>query len=309
MKKIIVLLLTLSLLLCMSATAFAAEGDDGGNEPITTVGDAPETSVESSTETEADPTEDTNEAETSAPVEQSDDLETSDPAAESGTLETTEPTDESTGPEGDVSTGSSEVSQETVDNEADVDTQPASNGEPITNGEILGDSPMPANSTFNVTIEWSGMCFTYHEKPLGEWNPNLNPPRYDDSEATPYWTSSDSVHPSCGTITVKLTEEIEPTDLVTVDFKFNRTFGKYVAMYFSDNPENVKQGSTLGKTLEFVYGSLKEQSVYVIPGSGTLTSADFSGVDAEPVSLGNITVTITVSGLYDPENPEEPGME
>ena len=114
--------------------------------------------------------------ETSAPVEQSDDSETSNPAAESEMPEATEPTDESNASEGDVSTGSSEISQEPVGNEADGDMQPASNGEPVTNGEILGDSPLSVNSTYNVTVSWIGMEFTFHEGSKGTWNPNADPP-------------------------------------------------------------------------------------------------------------------------------------
>lgn len=308
MKKIIALLLSLSLLLCTNALVYAAEGDDSSNEPIATVGDVSETVAESSTEVESGLTEESADTETSGSEEESDETETSVPSGESETPETANPTEESTVSENTVTTENSVTSQEPTGTLPDGEKQHTD--EDIPAGDMPVATPMMADAkTFNVTIEWSGMCFTYHEKPLGEWNPNVNPPRYENSDTTPYWTSSDSAHPSYGTITVKLTEEIERTDLVTVDFKFNRTFGKYVAMYFSKDNSNVKEGSVLGEQLEFVNESSKEQSVYVIPGSGTLTSADFNGNDAEPISLGNITVTITVSGLYDPESPEQPGME
>ena len=306
MKKIIALLLTLSLLLCVNATVFAAEGDDGSNEPATTVADVSETDAGSTTEEKSDPTEDPNEAETFSPAEQSEESETSEPAEESGTPETTEPTDESTAPEGDVSSGDSEVSQEPTDNEENDNMQPASpgNAERVTNGEILGDSPVARNATFNVTVTWTGMSFTYHEKPKGQWDPT-HLTYGDDGQHS--WTSSDIENPSCGTITVTVNSDIGDLDLVTASFRFTKeaSFTPTVRMRFSDTKENVSSGGTTG-SLEFDVDTEKEQSMYVIPASGTLTSADFENAQNK---LGIITVTITAEELHDPSQPEQPGIE
>lgn len=308
MKKIIVLLLTLSLLLCMSTTAFAAEGDDGGNEPITTVGDAPETSVESSTESETDPTEDTNEAETFAPVEQSDDLETSDPAAESGTPETTEPTDESTAPEGDVSTGSSEVSQESAGNEADGDTQPASNAGPVSDDEILSDPPPASNSTYNVTVSWTGMEFTFHEGTKGTWNPNADPPAWE-SPTDSYWTSNGEN--SCGTITIT-NKTVGEENSLTVNIKFTKdsAFGsKTVRMRLSEDSSAVQNSTTYSMSDIVVAaptssGSTVEKKIYVFPAKGKdVGAADFIAASNK---LGTITVTIVPEELEDPMLPSGP---
>ena len=203
MKKIIVLLLTLSLLICTNSIVYATEGDDGGSEPIATVEDTSETAVESYTKEEADLTDDTNEADKSVPTEESAETETTDPAEksveaetnvptkESETTETTEPKDESVAPEGDVSTGSSETSEEPVGKKAEGNMQPASNEEPVPNGEMLSDVPSPA-AVNNVTITWKGMVFTYHEATNGTWNPNAEGGAAWENPTAAYWSSSDS---------------------------------------------------------------------------------------------------------------------
>ena len=304
MKKIIVLLLTLSLLLCMNAIAFAAEGDDGGNEPITTVGDAPETSVESSIESEADPTEDTNEAETSAPAEQSDESETSDPAAESGTSETTESTDESTAPEGDASIGDSEASQEPTGNEAEGDMQPANNAEPVSNGEMLSDPSPASNATYNVTVEWTGLSFTYHEPEKGTWNPTTK--TYDGGGAG-YWTASDGN--AYGTIKVTSKQEMDFSNMFDVKFSFkkNADFTPFLAMRFSDDPDSVKTSMKATGNLRFTTETGQNpQSIYLYP------YYDEKDMNAEVFAnanntLGTITITIEAfSGSGDPGYSELP---
>ena len=320
MKKIIVLLLTLSLLICTNAIVYATEGDDGSNEPIATVEDTSETAVESYTKEEADPTDDTNEAdksvpteesaemETSAPVEQSDDSETSDPAAESEMPEATEPTDESNASEGDVSTGSSEVSQEPVGNEADGDMQPASNGEPITNGEILGDSPLSVNSTYNVTVSWTGMEFTFHEGSKGTWNPNADPPAWE-SPTDSYWTSNGEG--DCGTITITNKTVGEENSLtVNISFTKDPAFGsKTVRMRFSESSSAVKNSKTYSMsdivvTAPTLPDSSVEKKIYVFPAKGKdVGDAEFTAASNK---LGTITVTIVPEELEDPMLPSGP---
>lgn len=316
MKKIIALLLTLSLLLCMNAIAFAAEGDDGGNEPITTVGDAPETSVESSTESEADPTEDTNEAEIFAPAEQSDESETSDPAAESGTSETTEPTDESNAPEGDASIGDSEASQEPTGNEAEGNMQPANNAEPVSDGEML-DEPAPVdNEVHNIKIEWKGLVFTYHEATRGRWDPNNEGgPAWVDPQPA-HWTSSDPTNNDCGTLTITSQAEAD-TVKVSIKFTPDTQWGAYkVGLAISeveskvttDQPDNDSLYWTASQTFDKTVSKGQTETVYVRPGvsTDTLSNATFTAAsDGSPVLFGNITVSVTVD-FNDPEYPQGP---
>lgn len=308
MKKIIALLLTLSLLLCANAVVYAMESDDGGQESIASVEDAPETSVESSTEAEADPTEDSNEAETSAPAEQSDKSETSDPAAESGTPETTEPTDESTAPEGDTSIGDSETSQEPTGNEAEGNMQPANNAEPVSDDEMLSDPPPASNVTYNVTVKWTGLSFTYHEPKKGEWKPETG--QYAPSEEQGYWTSSDGEN-KFGTITVTNNDENDFTKAfrVNVSFTKDENFTPYLEMLFSTDSSKVNEGATKG-TLEFLdEDNAQTQYLYVYPRYLTdqMTADAFSRSQNK---LGVITITIeSVIAGGDPTSPEAPGME
>lgn len=308
MKKIIVLLLTLSLLLCMNAIVFAAEGDDGGNEPITMVGDAPETSVEPATEAETDPTEDTKEAETFAPAEQSDESETSNPAAESGTPEVTEPSDESTAPEGDVSIGDSETSEEPTDNEANSNMQPASNAEPVSDEEMLSDPPPASNATYNVTVQWTGLYFTYHQPDKGTWNPSNK--TYENG-GKGYWTTS--ADENYGTITVISNEAITVTNMFDVKLIFTQdsSFTPFLDMRFSTDSANVNTSDDhVGEmTLHFNRNSGTTQNVYVYPyyAENQMTAEAFERAENK---LGTITITLTAfTAGGDPTSPEAPGME
>lgn len=305
MKKLIALLLTLSLLLCMNALVYAAEGDDSGNEPITTVGDASESGVELTTETDnrADPTAEPVETETTARTEESTETETTDPAEESEMPETAEPVEESTAPENTVSTVDSETSQKPTGTVSDGDALRSDDEIPA--GDMAIAEPMAMDTEpYNVTITWTGMKFTYHEGTKGEWDPvNMRP----GPDGLHSWTSSDESSPTCGTIKVMVNSEITKYTLIMAAFKFDQdeSFPSYVQMRFSTDKATVSEGKVTNK-LQFNADTGNELNMYVIPASGDLTETDFTESEGK---LGNITVTITAQEIHDPFSPEQPGME
>lgn len=322
MKKIIVLLLTLSLLICTNAIVYATEGDDSGSEPIATVEDTSETAVESYTEEEADLTEEPSESETTAPTEEPSESEatvpteesavpeTSNSAAESVTPETTEPKDESVAPEVDVSTVSSETSEESVGNKAEGNMQPASNAKPVSNGEILGDSPVARNATYNIKIEWKGLAFTYHEPQKGNWNPETG--TYDAGENGGYWTSSDENNSNCGTITVTNnngTVDIGSEFKVKFAFEKNSSFN-LMKMRFSTDLSSVKNSTNASGELSFLEENApNSQSIYIYPyyDETEMTAEVFEKAQNR---LGTIKITIEAfEAGGNPTYPEEPGIE
>lgn len=311
MKKIIALLLALSLLLCMSATAFAAEGDNGSSDPATAVESVSETGVESTIEEGNVPAEKPAETETTDPAEKSIEAEISDPAAESGTPETTEPTDESTASEGDASIGDSEASEEPADNEADSNMQPASNAEPVSDDEMLSDPPPASNATYSVTITWKGLVFTYHEASKGTWNPSHEGGPAWENPTEAGWTSSDSSNNDCGTFTIK--NDSSKALKVTFTFEAESQFSANVGLKIAETEETLKSDNvtvlTGGDNFQIrQIGTSETKTLYVLPAirPEMFTNEAFTGADkVNGVKLGTITIKLA-SAWFDPESPQGP---
>lgn len=293
MKKIIALLLSLSLLLCMNALVYAAEGDDSSNEPIVTVGDISETAAELSTEGKTSLTE------------------------EPADTETAEPVEKSTAPENTVSTVDSETSQEPAGTVPDGGMQPTDEDTPA--GDMAMTEPMPV-STNCVTITWKGLVFTYHEATNGTWNPNAEGGAAWENPKPAHWSSSDSDNSDCGTITIQNNITEPDTILATVKFTPNDRFASYsIGLAISENKGDVTVDKPINdnmywsptKTKDLVISKEESKTIYVRPGvsTNTLSNVLFTGMTEDsPLLLGNITIEISVD-VHDPESPDQPGME
>ena len=333
MKKIIALLLTLSLLLCTNAIVLAAEGDDSGNEPLTMVENVSETGVEPTTETDdrADPTDEPAETEATEPTEESDETETNVSSGDSETSDTTEPAEESTVPEDTAPAEDSETSQEPTDTVSDGDTKPADGEEITQDGDAEIDSPMAVADTYNIKIEWTGLVFTYHEATRGRWDPNNEGgPAWVEPQPA-HWTSSDPSNNDCGTLTITNNVDELKSVKATIKFAPESQWGEYkVGLIMSEtesevtttDPDNsnIYWSSSKSKPVQIQKGEAKK--VYVRPGvsTDTLSNATFKGMqESSPTLFGNITITINPDindpeyseqpGTGDPASPEQPGME
>ena len=269
MKKIISLLLTMSLLLCMDSSVIATE--DGGDQSETSVSDSFDTVLTSSSSEEE---------------EQSVEQQISDSVGEPEMSETTE---------------SSEVSQKPESTEANDGMEPASNGELSMENEIPGDSPVPmSGETYDLTISWSGMDFTYKPATQGEWNPESL--SYGESDGKPTWTSSNGS--DYGTFTVKCNDTNSD---ITVMFKFtkNTAFTPTAKMKFStDTGFSRPQKDTC--YLEFGSDDTgTSQSLYVQPEVNTKTTTAES-FEAAGNKLGDITITVEVTEMGNPTRPSGP---
>lgn len=293
MKKIIALLLTLSLLLCMNATVFAAEDDVSENEPVSTVEDSSETAVESTTEEESDPAD--------KPVMP----ETTDPVEKSEIPESTEPAEGAVGTESNAATEESEDSQISEGDDAN-DVLPIDDAEP---DDV---SLMAVNdTTYSVTVSWVGLSFTYHAPSKGTWNPNASPPQYEGGSEKGTWTSSDDSK-SYGTITITNNSSVG-SDNLEVYFSFDKdvAFGnKTVRMRFADSENTVSSSKTYSHIIS-VEAPTQDKfpttgKVYVVPAIGdNVGAANFENASNK---LGTITIRIVLEDLNDPPAVEGPGI-
>ena len=310
MKKIIALLLALSLLLCMSATVLAAEGKDGGDEPTATVEAVSETAADSSATEELVPAE-AAEPETTDQTDESGETETTAPAGEHETQEADGQPESPALPEENVPTGDSEISQEPTDAVPDRDAQPDAAEEPEEEPAVEESpslaAPMAMNATYNVSVSWSGLSFTYHEPSKGTWNPATQ--TYTGAGAG-YWTTSDGN--GYGTITVKSDQEIDFSNMfdVKIAFKKNEGFTPFLAMRFSETAGNVKTSTKSNGVLKFnTETETQEQKIYLYPfySESEMNAGVFESAGN---NLGTIIITIQAfQGGGDPEYPEQPGIE
>ena len=207
-------------------------------------------------------------------------------------------------------TGDSEISQEPTDAVPDSDAQPDAAEEP--EEEPAEESPLPAapmavNATYNVSVSWSGLSFTYHEPSKGTWDPATQ--TYTGVGAG-YWKASDGN--DYGTITVKNNQEIDFSNMfdVKITFKKNDSFTPFLAMRFSEKPEDVKTSNSSSGVLKFdTETEANEQKIYLYPfyRESEMNADVFANASN---TLGIITITIKAfEGGGDPEYPEQPGIE
>ena len=297
MKKIITLFLILSLLLCMSATAFAEASDDGSEVPIAMVEGTPELSPELSPE----PTP------TVAP-------ETSAKPAEEATVQESpqqEETEEEQPVEEEEPAGKEPMQEESTQEEP-AGEDSAENVLPMEDEQPIGDLPMvtATSATYNVKIEWSGMSFTYHEADKGKWNPQLDTPAYEGGTDKGYWTSSEE-SVDYGIITITNSSDVNSEALsVNITFSKGQTFnGKTMRMKFSESSSTVKDTNAYG-LYDITVSSPTSldapvvKKFYVYPNKGTnVTAEDFQSAGG---TLGTITITISAEITESPQNPDGP---
>lgn len=310
MKKLMSLLLALSLLVCMGTAAFAKESESDGNSSAATAPDVSETIVESNAEEEINSAEEIDESETSETVDSVEEAETSestvpeeepdDSSKNEAGAETTATAGESAVPKDEPSAGESAGSQEQPETGAGNSTQSTDNIEPNESEGLSAVSPMAVEAdTYSVTISWVGLSFTYNAAPKGKWDPESL--SYGPSTGSPTWTSSDG-EKGYGTFTVKC-DKAESDLTVSFSYKSTATFG--TRMKFSDTTE-FSDSTINAKNVEFLSTEANvEKKLYVVPEVNTI-AATAEAFAASQNKLGTITITIQASSWGDPASPEEP---
>lgn len=222
MKKLISLLLALSLLTCVSATVFAMEAD-GGGEDAAAVEVIPETAVDSTAPGQTTLSGEPAEPETNVQIDETDGTEAAAPAGEPETQEADGQTESPSLPETDALAEESEISRDPATDVKGSDAQPDAAQEPEEE-PVTGESPLLAApmaegpSTYSVTVTWTGLIFTYHPERKTGWNPES---KTYQSTVEAHWTSSDSFsgEKKYGTFTVKANESNEAG--INVNFTFS----------------------------------------------------------------------------------------
>lgn len=299
MKKIIALFLALSLLVCMSSNAFAETGDDEAPATVVETTPEPASAVEPAASVE--------------PMQESTMPEQHD---QEEPVEPTSPQEESVEPippqEEPAESASPQEEPENSTQENSAEAQPSEITTPIEGddpGKPAGDQPAPINETYNVTISWSGMSFTYKAPSKGTWDPKAGTPEqvptYVGGNEKAIWESSDNN--GYGTFTIVNNH----TDQITVTFTFqaDSSLGSNnVGMRFYDGTspsasafDSIKPVSSKEVTVE----TSETKKLYVLPTLRASVSAN-SFTNPESITFGTMTITVSPDEWTDPpaEGPE-----
>lgn len=177
---------------------------------------------------------------------------------------------------------------------------------------------MPIQDSYDVTVTWKGMIFTYCEEHNGEWKPDTLD--YNEGSVPAHWESSDeTVQNKYGTITIESKTDISFTISFVQNTELNSDTAANKATaairYLESPPTDddwSKSRPIYGQDERYkLKGSVlsnNSYSIYVLPGLAGATDYSIINNLSDGI-LGTLSIQIERNDnpFSDPSAPEGPG--